>query len=407
LEAGVTVIGIPVEFFIFAATLLGVAFFHKHALPVSIAGVVATIAFKLSFSGFVDGPGWVGLAAHFGREWVVLANLLLLLTGFALMSAHFEHSKLPDRIPAWLPDNWTGGLVLLGIVFCLSAVLDNIAAAVIGGVVARHVYRGDVCVGYLAAIVAAANAGGAGSVIGDTTTTMMWLHGVSPLVLLGAFVAAIPAFLAFAIPAALIQQRYCSPIRAHAVEPIAVDWTRVAIVGVVLVCLVSANVGANAFFPGSEELLPVLGLAIWAALLATAFLRKPDWKAAPEAIKGAVFLVCLVATASLMPVESLPAASWPTALGLGFLSSVFDNIPLTALALKQGGYDWSILAYAVGFGGSMVWFGSSAGVALTNLYPQGRSVVRWLKQGWPVLVAYPVGFFVMLLMLGWHPTPIH
>jgi hypothetical protein len=29
-----------------------------------------------------------------------------------------------------------------------------------------------------------------------------------------------------------------------------------------------------------------------------------------------------------------------------------------------------VLAYAVGFGGSMIWFGSSAGVALSNLYPQ-------------------------------------
>ena len=52
--------------------------------------------------------------------------------------------------------------------------------------------------------------------------------------------------------------------------------------------------------------------------------------------------------------------------GSGFLSSVFDNIPLTALALKQGGYDWGFLAYAVGFGGSMIWFGSSAGVAIVQ-----------------------------------------
>jgi hypothetical protein len=33
---------------------------------------------------------------------------------------------------------------------------------------------------------------------------------------------------------------------------------------------------------------------------------------------------------------------------MGFVSAVFDNIPLTALALKQGGYDWGMLAYAVG-----------------------------------------------------------
>jgi hypothetical protein len=53
---------------------------------------------------------------------------------------------------------------------------------------------------------------------------------------------------------------------------------------------------------------------------------------------------------------------------------VFDNIPLTALALKQGGYDWGFLAYAVGFGGSMIWFGSSAGVALANMFPRRA---RW------------------------------
>ena len=38
---------------------------------------------------------------------------------------------------------------------------------------------------------------------------------------------------------------------------------------------------------------------------------------------------------SMMPVRELPGASWQTALGLGFVSAIFDNIPLTALALKQ------------------------------------------------------------------------
>ena len=51
----------------------------------------------------------------------------------------------------------------------------------------------------------------------------------------------------------------------------------------------------------------------------------------------------------------------------------------------------------------MMWFGSSAGVALTNLYPEGRSVFAWLRQGWHVPVAYVVGFFVMFGLLGWRP----
>ena len=68
-----------------------------------------------------------------------------------------------------------------------------------------------------------------------------------------------------------------------------------------------------------------------------------------------------------------------------------------------GGYDWAVLAYCVGFGGSMIWFGSSSGVALANLFPQARSVGAWIRHGWFVPVAYVVGFFVMLGLLGWHP----
>ena len=105
----------------------------------------------------------------------------------------------------------------------------------------------------------------------------------------------------------------------------------------------------------------------------------------------------------MMPVEQLPLASWQTALGLGFLSSVFDNIPLTALAIRQGGYDWGFL----GVRGRLRRFDdlvrSSAGVALANMYPEARSVGRWLRHGWHVAVAYVIGFFVMLAIIGFHP----
>ena len=174
----------------------------------------------------------------------------------------------------------------------------------------------------------------------------------------------------------------------------------------VLVTIVATNVGSNLFFQGSGNVAPLLGVAAWVALLIALFARRPDWTIAPEAAKGALFLIALVALASLMPVETLPPASWQVVLGLGLLSSVFDNIPLTALALQQGGYDWALLAYAVGFGGSMVWFGSSAGVALTGQFPEGRSVTAWLKSGWHVALAYMTGFFVMLTLRGWIPVAI-
>lgn len=398
--------GIPVDFILFALTLLGVALFHHHTLQVALAGLATITLYKVIFTGFKVGAGLGGLALHMQHEWVILANLFLLLMGFALLSRHFEKSQIPEEMPAFLPDDWKGGFALLVVVFVLSSFLDNIAAALIGGTMARHVFRGKVHIGYLAGIVAASNAGGSGSVVGDTTTTMMWIDGVSPLSVLEAYVAASIAMVIFGIPAALQQHRY-SPIVKDAPRDLVVDWTRVFIVALILVAAILANVIANLKFPTLLDMLPVIGLAVWAAILLTAPLRRPDWEVMPETFKGTIFLLALVTCASMMPVEQLPLASWQTALGLGFVSAVFDNIPLTALALKQGGYDWGYLAYAVGFGGSMIWFGSSAGVALSNMYPEAKSVGLWLRHGWHVAIAYVIGFFFMLAVLGWHADADH
>jgi Na+/H+ antiporter NhaD/arsenite permease-like protein len=398
--------GIPVDFMLFAATLIGVGLFHHHTLAVALSGLAAITIYKLAFTGFKFGQGLTGLALHMQHEWVILANLFLLLMGFALLSRHFEQSRIPDEMPAFLPDDWKGGFALLLIIAVLSSFLDNIAAALIGGTIAKHVFRGKVHIGYLAAIVAAANAGGSGSVVGDTTTTMMWIAGVSPLSVLEAFVGAAVAILIFGIPAALQQQRF-SPIQKDPPRALHIHWARALIVGAILTAAILSNVVANLKFPELLDRMPVIGLAVWAVILVTAPLRRPDWEIMPHTFRGTIFLLALVTCASMMPVEELPYASWRTALGLGFVSAVFDNIPLTALALKQGGYDWGYLAYAVGFGGSMIWFGSSAGVALSNMYPEAKSVGLWLTHGWHVAVAYVIGFFVMLAVVGWHPDADH
>ncbi|HUE79855.1 MAG TPA: hypothetical protein VMN38_09525 [Sphingomicrobium sp.] len=401
---GPTLIGIPVEFYLFGLMLLGVAVMHKRALQVSLVGLAAILTFQALVSGFPTGPGAEALIRHVDHEWVIITNLLLLLIGFEVLSNQFEQSNIPDHLPNYLPDSWIGGLALLGIVFALSGFLDNIAAAILGGVMARHLYQGKVSVGFLAAIVASANAGGAGSVIGDTTTTIMWLNGISPLTVLPAYIGAFAAFAVIGPMGALRQHRF-QPILAHDLPGHPLRWRRVSIVAVILASAVAANIFANMLSEG-EETAPWMGLALWAAILVTSRVASPDWSVMRPAAKGALFLVALVFSASLMPVTSLPEPSWQSAFGLGMLSSVFDNIPLTVLALKQGGYDWALLAYAVGFGGSMVWFGSSAGVALTVEFPQGRSVVKWLKEGWFVPIAYVVGFFVMLLAFGWFPAAV-
>src|SRR6476659_9222038 len=245
---------IPIDFILFAITLIGVALFHHHTLKVA--------------------------------AW----------------------------LPRLLPDDWKGGFVLLVMIFVLSSFLDNIAAALIGGTIAGVVFRHKVHIGYLAAIVAASNAGGSGSVVGDTTTTMMWIDGVSPLSVLEAYIAASIAMVIFGIPASMQQQRH-SPIVKDSGADVRIDGARVFIVMAILITAIVVNVVINLRFNAWSDRFPFIGAAVWIALLACAPLRCPQWSELPGAFKGSVFLLSLVLAASMMPVHKLPDASWRVALG--------------------------------------------------------------------------------------------
>ncbi len=380
--------GIDFEFILFGLTLLGVAVFHHKTLQVALAGLASVLLYKFLFTGFQLEP-------HLQHEWHDLVNLFGLLVGFAILAKHFEHSGIPAKLPHFLPDDWKGGFLLLILVFFLSSLLDNIAAAMIGGGVAHVIFKKKVHLGYLAAIVAASNAGGSGSVLGDTTTTMMWIDGIAAADVLHAYSAALPALFVFGIIASLQQHRY-QPVLKDEIAGAHISWRRITVCGMILAGAVATNI-----------LLEFPALGVWAAIIAGSLIIKGEWHEAKLALPGSVFLLALVLCASMMPVEQLPAASWQTALGLGFVSAVFDNIPLTKLALTQGGYDWGVLAYTVGYGGSMMWFGSSAGVAMSTLFPEVKSVSGWLKNGWHVPIAYVVGFAILLFLFGWHPHPPH
>ena len=180
-------------------------------------------------------------------------------------------------LPRYLPDDWKGGFVLLAMVFVLSSFLDNIAAALIGGAMAHTVFRGKVHIGYLAAIVAASNAGGSGSVVGDTTTTMMWIAGVQP-----ARGAARPT------SRGRRARRLRHPGRDPAARysPIVKDAAagRARRLGARRHrrrrCWSSRSAptwSSTRTSPSIADRFPFLGVAVWVALLATAPLRKPDW----------------------------------------------------------------------------------------------------------------------------------
>ncbi len=386
-----TVFGIPFAFVLFALTLVGVAIFHRRNFEVAAAGLVAVLIYTLAATD-------VSVTADVQAHWRLLLNLAGLLFGFTILARHFEDSGVPEWFMGKLPGGWGAGMLLLVGVAVASTFIDNIAAAILGGVVAKKLYKGNVSVGYLVAIVAASNAGGAGSPVGDTTTTMMWIGGVPPWELARAFLAA-GIVVAFSGLIAARAQHRLNPIR-DLPAGYEIDVARLGIVCLIIVGAIASNI-----------LIQFPAVGVWVAILLGGLIRPIPWEEARSVSKGTIFLLSLVFSASLMPVNSLPSPSWHSSIGLGYLSAVFDNIPLTALALFQGKYDWGLLAFTVGYGGSMIWFGSSAGVAICNRFPEAKDTLRWIKEGWHVAVAYILGVAVYVGLIGWdewdlkqHPT---
>ena len=371
------------EFLIFGLLLFGLAIFHDRTLEVAALGTLALVVYKVVSTD-------LDLQLHLARESHLLVNLFCLLLGFAILSKHFEESGLPEWLTSRLPEGWLAGFCLLAIVAGISVFLDNIAGAIIGGVMARRMYGKRVTLSFIVALVAASNAAGAGSVIGDTTTTMMWIAGVPAITFLKAFLGAGTAIVFSGIIASRHQQTFQPFMRRKAIT--SVDRARLFIVGIIILGTIAANVGVD---------FPAVGL--WAGIFVGAFIRSTPWRELQRAYKGNLFLILLVLSASFMPVQALPPATWQSALGLGFVSAIFDNIPLTALAIYQGGYDWGVLAYTVGYGGSLIWFGSSAGVAITSVFPQAKKTLPWIIDGWHAYAGYVLGFFVMLAATGWNP----
>ncbi len=203
-------------------------------------------------------------------------------------------------------------------------------------------FQGKVHIGYLAAIVAASNAGGSGSVVGDTTTTMMWIAGVSPLAVVEAYVAAVAAMLIFAVPASIQQQRY-SPIQRTRRRGLKIDPARVFIVAAILIAALAANIIANIEVPALLDAVPVLGLAVWAVILLTRWIARTGLEGDARNLQGHH----LPARAGHRGLDDAGRETAGRVMADGARPGLrlrrVRQHSLTALALKQGGYDWGFL----------------------------------------------------------------
>ena len=148
--AGPHVGPVPLEFILFGCVLAGVALFHHYTLRIAMGGAIFIALYKIvRCRPSRPAPGSRASRLHLGHEWVILANLLLLLLGFALLADLFEKSEVPRRASrGFLPDDWTRRLRAAAAgLRAQRASSTTSRRRMIGGAMRHTVFKGKVHIG--------------------------------------------------------------------------------------------------------------------------------------------------------------------------------------------------------------------------------------------------------------------
>ncbi|MDF1881819.1 sodium:proton antiporter NhaD, partial [Sulfurimonas sp. MAG313] len=108
---------------------------------------------------------------------------------------------------------------------------------------------------------------------------------------------------------------------------------------------------------------------------------------------GALYFIGWLALASVVYDPNVLGPTWSN-IGVGFLSAIVDNVPVMSAVLKanpQMGLDqWMLVTLTAGVGGSLISFGSAAGVGVMGKLPGIYTFGSHMKYSWMILIGYIV-----------------
>lgn len=284
----------------------------------------------------------------------------------------------------------------------LSAVLDNLTTSIVMIMILRKLVQDKQDrIWYAVCVIIAANAGGAFSPIGDVTTIMLW-NGkmITALGVISEII--VPSFVAFIVPTAVMQMHLKG-------ELLKIEDKREAEIShitknerIMIFCLGVGGLCCVPVFhtvtelPAFMGILGVLGI-LW-CVTEIIYRKKEEHDPMAKRVTKMLsridlstimfFLGILMAVAVLSEIGVLTSiGKWlDVTIGndylvtgaIGVLSSIVDNVPLVAGAMKMyvinaspnlvvDGIFWQLLAYCAGVGGSMLIIGSAAGVVVMGL----------------------------------------
>ncbi len=435
---------------VFVLGYLAIAFEHQirvnKAASAILVGVICWALYILNVEQLLPQgaiPDWFEEEAkhehvqHVAQSFVVesqllhltgeIASILFFLMGamtiVELVDAHEGFAIVTNRIKAKQKSTllWITGFLT----FFLSSVLDNLTTTIVMvSLLKKLVANRDDRLKFVGLVVIAANSGGAWTVIGDVTTTMLWIkHKLGIVdVMRDLFVGSLVCLVVPLFGLSLTMQ---GELKGNAKQENGVDksiqpWHQWLFLSLGLLGLLSVPI-----FKAVTHLPPYMGMMLSLGVLwvvsefvshtldeatrsstgVLAALKRVDMSSI------LFFLGILLAVGSLGSMGILTAAAqWldsnlgnrdVVAVVIGLISAVVDNVPLVAAGIEMytlpenDGF-WMMLAYCAGTGGSCLIIGSAAGVAAMGLEKidflwYARKIAPW------ALAGYLAGVAVILL----------
>jgi Na+/H+ antiporter NhaD/arsenite permease-like protein len=392
---------------------------NKSAIALSLGGIMWLLVAFL-------GHGGDELKHHLEEAGAEIFGIVAFLLAAMALVEILIHYRFFDVIRLRLMKLKAGDkkqFIIIGfLTFFLSAVLDNLTITIVMIQIARRFFQGKNMLIAAAGIVILANAGGAWSPIGDVTTIMLWIaEKFTPWqVISGAFLPS----LVLGITSGYLLLRKMDDNTPDIKEETGIKLTK----GEKIVIGVTLSTFSLPLFMNLLGLQPYIGLlfglgVVW-ALIEFAKLRSQT----PTHLNANIdkflqntdiaslqffigILLSVSALGALGVLEKLSILIFGehqeftrVVIGnmlLGPLSSVVDNVPLTALAIDiihlADPNLWVLLAIAVGTGGSFLVIGSVAGIIAMGMVKE-LTFDRYLKIATlPAVVGYIAAMAVWLL----------
>lgn len=307
---------------------------------------------------------------------------------------------------------WVTGLLA----FFISPVADNLTTALILATVLITIEkeRKEFLVPGAINIVVAANAGGAWSPFGDITTLMAWTAGKGAFV---DFLFLFPTSILGYLATAWLLARFVPNEVPH------FDATKETKPPMMHGAGVVIGLGVFTIFCAvmSHQVLHLP--AMWGMLFGLALLKLYAYRLKKAhnshlnifhsiakienntllfffgilAAVGALYFVGWLGLAVVVYDPSVLGPTWAN-IGVGFLSAIVDNVPVMSAVLKANpemGLDqWLLVTLTAGIGGSLISFGSAAGVGVMGKLPGVYTFGAHMKYAWTILIGYFISLIV-------------